>query len=59
MLAPEITRLRNDLGWSMSRLSVHLKVHVNLVVDWESGRRFPTRRDHLALVELRSKIDEN
>jgi DNA-binding transcriptional regulator YiaG len=52
MLAHEITTLRKRLGWSMSRLAQHLEISANLVVDWESGQRFPTKKHHVALMAL-------
>ena len=36
----------------MSRLAKHLEVSADLVVDWESGERFPTKRHHGELANL-------
>ena len=52
MLPKKITRLRERLGWSMSRLAQELKIDVNFIVDWESGNLFPTKKHSKALQSL-------
>lgn len=59
VLPEEITGLRAQMGWSMSRLAMELGVRPDLVVDWESGERFPTKKHHEALASLRARAHEN
>ncbi len=49
MTSEEITSLRALQLLSMSALAQILRVDVNLVVDWESGVRFPTKKHSEAL----------
>lgn len=56
MHALEIRALRTGAGWSSLRLAQHLGVAQSLVLDWESGIRFPTRQHSLALAELKAAL---
>lgn len=57
MLPEEITRLRDRLGFSMSRLAKELGVFPDLIVDWESGQKFPTKKHYDALLALKRQIE--
>ncbi len=48
----EIRRLRDKLGCTMSELAQAVGVPVGLVVDWESGEKFPTKKAVAALTRL-------
>lgn len=59
VLPEEIARLRERLGFSMSRLAKELGVEPDLVVDWESGEKFPTKKHHQALMTLQQGLADN
>ena len=54
MLPEEIRELREQLELSMSQLAQELKLDVTLLIDWEAGRRFPTKRAVNALEKLKA-----
>lgn len=43
----------------MSRLAKELGVAPDLVVDWESGEKFPTKKHHQALMALGRGLDQD
>jgi DNA-binding transcriptional regulator YiaG len=59
MLPEEITRVRALLGLSMSGLAQELGVHPHLIVDWESGEKFPTKKHHEALMKLQQRLGKD
>jgi DNA-binding transcriptional regulator YiaG len=53
VLPSEIEKLRVELGWSMSRLAQEMGIPADLIVDWESGQRFPTKKHCVQLQALK------
>lgn len=41
----------------MSRLAKELGVFPDLIVDWESGQKFPTKKHYDALLALKRQIE--
>jgi DNA-binding transcriptional regulator YiaG len=54
----EIQALREGLGLTLSELAKKLGCPVDLVVAWELGQRFPTRKHTEALLRLEAEHDE-
>ncbi len=55
MTPAEIKQIRSELACNARELGEALGVDQKTVLDWESGERFPTKRNTDALLALREK----